>query len=554
MMKASAHPAVLRFILSTTLYISLALLFAVGGVSPWIWILVLVASLLYAALSPIPSTLAMLLTAFLVEAPLMPVILGVIIGVLAQLALEPLLLPGKRFIRLDPSSAAMVLASSALILGAVSVTNGLPGLDVSTYFKGLALALAVSVVLRGDRPAALLRGAAAGFSWYGLPVILSSLVLCEPTPDFFETGVRLGEIETCARTCRKLLRRRPSLCWSPVYPGVLRVNIFAYRNPHVLIVGMSGSGKTTLAKRLAVASARRDIGILILDIHGEYLDLAEKGFRVIDASEAPLNLLDLEGSSPREKASEIADLIQQVFGLGNLQRVALEQLIEEAYEDKGIYHHEPSTWSREPPTLLSVAVILRSRIEEASTLSERSRLAGIAMYIDLLSRTFHRQTAVSAGELVGGRVVIRLDRLPGEHIKALYAETLLRRLALTMYRGGLPGPQLVFVEEAHRLASRRRTRRSMLARLLVESRKYGLGFIIISQQPLDLDEAILANTWLKFVFSLQEPRNIEYITRIMGVRDQDLHTMIKGLDVGEALVEAGGTICRARIDAGESKN
>ncbi len=514
----------------------------------------MVASLLYAALSPIPSTLAMLLTAFLVEAPLMPVILGVIIGVLAQLALEPLLLPGKRFIRLDPSSAAMVLASSALILGAVSVTNGLPGLDVSMYFKGLALALAVSVVLRGDRPAALLRGAAAGFSWYGLPVILSSLVLCEPTPDFFETGVRLGEIETCARTCRKLLRRRPSLCWSPVYPGVLRVNIFAYRNPHVLIVGMSGSGKTTLAKRLAVASARRDIGILILDIHGEYLDLAEKGFRVIDASEAPLNLLDLEGSSPREKASEIADLIQQVFGLGNLQRVALEQLIEEAYEDKGIYHHEPSTWSREPPTLLSVAVILRSRIEEASTLSERSRLAGIAMYIDLLSRTFHRQTAVSAGELVGGRVVIRLDRLPGEHIKALYAETLLRRLALTMYRGGLPGPQLVFVEEAHRLASRRRTRRSMLARLLVESRKYGLGFIIISQQPLDLDEAILANTWLKFVFSLQEPRNIEYITRIMGVRDQDLHTIIKGLDVGETLVEAGGTICRARIDAGESKN
>ena len=94
----------------------------------------------------------------------------------------------------------------------------------------------------------------------------------------------------------------------------------------------------------------------------------------------------------------------------------------------------------------------------------------------------------------------------------------------------------------------------MLARLLVESRKYGLGFIIISQQPLDLDEAILANTWLKFVFSLQEPRNIEYITRIMGVRDQDLHTIIKGLDVGETLVEAGGTICRARIDAGESKN
>ncbi len=537
--------AAVRTIIGLALYAALLALSLSNPTGIFSLASLIILAAFFAAATPVAAVASLPLLPLMKANPI-PLAAGLLLGLGASLATGFFNLPKpRRKLRLRAVAAA--LAGASLTLSIIAGAGFFRNIEAGFYLLGLASSLIIVMLTAWDERLSLLLGLASGFSWYGLPAAVAVSTLWVRRPDTYSKGILVGRLTACIHVCSRILKRKENMCWHPVTPHSLRINPFAYRNPHILIAGMSGSGKTTLAKRLVVGLSARGVGVLVLDFHGEYGDLEDKGYEVLDATQLPLNLLDLEGSSPREKASEIADIIQMVFGMGSLQRVTLEQLIEEAYESKGIYQHDPSTWSREPPTLLNVALTLRQHLEASSSSSEKSRLAGIAMYLDLLSRTFYQQSAASSKSLLGRQVVVKLDSLPGEHVKTLYVETLLRRLAVTMYRGGLPGPQIIVVEEAHRIASREKSKRSTLARLLVESRKYDLGFIVISQQPLDLDEAILANTWLKFIFSLQEPRNIDYIAKTMGIHDKSLHKTLKGLKRGEALVEAGGTICSAVI-------
>ena len=70
----------------------------------------------------------------------------------------------------------------------------------------------------------------------------------------------------------------------------------------------------------------------------------------------------------------------------------------------------------------------------------------------------------------------------------------------------------VVIDEAHRLY-RRSVEPSLVAKLMMESRKFGIGFIIITQQPLDIDESIIANAATKISFKITEPENLDYIAK-----------------------------------------
>lgn len=424
------------------------------------------------------------------------------------------------------------------------------------YFTGTLIYLFTCFLLIGCNPS---KSSIWSFifsfsSWIGVPIIFSLLLysirpvgvhLFKTEKRTISRGIVLGDIQAT------LTFGIPSNIWSKVpirYPRIpydvwyWRTSVGKYTldvrrqvNPHILIVGGSGTGKSSLAKHLVKEFlATYGIPSLIIDAHNEYIDLAQSiNGEVVYANEISINPLDLDGASPRERIVQVADTLQRVFRLGNLQRVTLEEILEEAYSRYGIEEDLPETWSKKVPTSTTLLRIIEERIGEAKNASERGRYESLKPYIRLLATSVFLETSIPLSKILNKPCVIALAKVPGDQIKAIVTEVLLRKIAHYMYLKGFSKSDLgveryIVIDEAHRVIKKGSSGPSLVGRLIMESRKYGIGFIIITQQPLDLDEAIIANTAVKISFNISEPKNLDYIAKcISGYMQASRVDMIK---------------------------
>jgi len=393
------------------------------------------------------------------------------------------------------------------------------------YILGVIFSLSL-LVLKGHK---ISRNIYAIASWISLPYAMFKGVAAESIVEEEKAieGVKIGRIVSrlvYGKPANVWLKeklhipRSPSWYWR-VESGSYTYNPYSQINYHILIAGSSGTGKSSLAKKLIKELYYQwAIPCLIIDPHNEYVKVIEEldGI-VVDASKISINPLELDECSPRERIVQVADTIQRVFRLGNLQRAVLEDLLEEAYAEKGIVNDDPETWKFKPPTFLTLLRVIEKRIEYARSSGERSRYEGLKPYIRLLSTSIFRETTISFSDILSKPSVIAMANLPGDHVKAILSETLLRKIAHYMYVSGesIGLSHYIVIDEAHRIC-RRSTEPSLVARLMMESRKYGIGFIIITQQPLDIDEGIIANSALKISFKLSEPENLDYMAKTLA--------------------------------------
>ncbi len=308
------------------------------------------------------------------------------------------------------------------------------------------------------------------------------------------------------------------------------IDPYSNPNPHISIFGASGTGKSSLAKTIIYQLYRNHgVNFLIIDHHNEYLDLVEYlggEVNILDAEKAAINPLDLEGRSPRQRAIELADIIQSIFSLGYIQRNTVEEIIIETYRRKGILEDNESTWSIPAPTFYDVLRTLDDLIETSPSDQYRALLKRIRPYIRMLLSNVFLETRISLTELLSKPTIILLATLPSDQARALYLDTLLYKIINAMYQMGYRRTAIV-VDEAHHLFRRTRSK-ALISRLLMESRKYGLCLIVIVQQPLDVNESVILNTYIRTVFNIREHRNLDYIARsITGYTLQSTINAIK---------------------------
>jgi len=118
--------------------------------------------------------------------------------------------------------------------------------------------------------------------------------------------------------------------------------------------------------------------------------------------------------------------------------------------------------------------------------------------------------------------------------------------------GGIHRPLLVVMEEAHRyLASSRgdNPAADVVKRIAKEGRKYGVGAMVVSQRPAEVDETILSQCGTIFALRLSNP---EDRARVKGSLPDNLGGLVDLLPVlrtGEAIVagEAASLPVRCRI-------
>lgn len=374
---------------------------------------------------------------------------------------------------------------------------------------------------------ALVTGILSGVGLLGLvPLAIHSTfslgeVITLPSKVFYteKRGVYLGRSEIVI-TCEEIAEESGEEVAKGVHRGVCSwnkisrdvfVDINELNTPHIVIVGASGTGKTVLTKHL-IREFVKNYGykFIVIDVHGEYRDLASVvDCHIIDASEQALNPLYLGNSSPRERALQLSQALAAIFKLGFLQTQMLEEIIMQTYESKNILNSDPSTWTREPPTLLDLAATCEAISKE------RAEFQRVLPYLELLKDHLSGMNWLSISELLEGNVIIDLSKLPSDFAKALYLDTLIYYLVNEMYkRRGAKKLQIVF-EEARSFMPRQLTR-ELLQRLFTESRKFGYSIVVVTQDIGGVPYMLVNNAGLRIFFLLNDPKSIEEASKIIG--------------------------------------
>ena len=141
-----------------------------------------------------------------------------------------------------------------------------------------------------------------------------------------------------------------------------------------------------------------------------------------------------------------------------------------------------------------------------------------------------------------------LERLVGSILRILYEALFWSR---EKTEGGIERPLLVVMEEAHRYLSEKSDRLAseMVQRIAKEGRKYGVGAMIVSQRPSEVNETVLSQCGTFFALRLSNPADR---ARVQGTLPDGLAGLLDVLPIlrtGEAVVtgEAAKLPMRCRV-------
>lgn len=148
-----------------------------------------------------------------------------------------------------------------------------------------------------------------------------------------------------------------------------------------------------------------------------------------------------------------------------------------------------------------------------------------------------------------------LERLVGSILKIVYESLYWSR---EKSEGGKWRPLLLVMEEAHRYLSSEGEKLALetAKKIAKEGRKYGVGSMVISQRPSEVDETILSQCGTYFALRLSNPTDRQ---RVQGTLPDGLVSLLDVLPVlrtGEAIVmgEAAKLPMRCRITLPDEKN
>jgi hypothetical protein len=110
--------------------------------------------------------------------------------------------------------------------------------------------------------------------------------------------------------------------------------------------------------------------------------------------------------------------------------------------------------------------------------------------------------------------------------------------ARNLPEGGRERPLLVVLEEAHSYLQKdeKSPAASAVRRIVKEGRKYGIGAMIVSQRPAEIDTTILSQCGTFFAMRLSNPTDRSHVTSAVSDNLEGLFSMLPILRTGEAIV------------------
>jgi hypothetical protein len=110
--------------------------------------------------------------------------------------------------------------------------------------------------------------------------------------------------------------------------------------------------------------------------------------------------------------------------------------------------------------------------------------------------------------------------------------------ARNVSEGGRERPLLVVLEEAHAYLGQAESGGAAQAvrRIVKEGRKYGIGALVVSQRPSEIDTTILSQCGTLFAMRLSNPSDRAHVTGTLTDNLEGLLGMLPVLRTGEAII------------------
>jgi phosphoribosyl-ATP pyrophosphohydrolase len=258
-------------------------------------------------------------------------------------------------------------------------------------------------------------------------------------------------------------------------------------------------------------------------------DAGTLGAKVYDAGYSGVNIFDLDGLSERERISETTGMFRRVFRLGEVQAYTLYKCISYTYNVCMRRGMTPTMRD----LMFTMWVFIKHAGKTEANILESLEKRMMVLVGDGLSRS------VSMAKVMDGRSIFSLESLHTSESQAVYMESMLKKVYTMMIgrkRAGA-GRFYVVIDEAEKLQNS-----PVVARLVAEGRKYGIGVVAISQRAKALDKEIRSNAATMIAFAQREPEEQSYVANLIAGgneynRFMEVRKAMRELRRGQALVQ-----------------
>jgi DNA helicase HerA-like ATPase len=313
---------------------------------------------------------------------------------------------------------------------------------------------------------------------------------------------------------------------------------------HCSILAKTGSGKSYTAGVLIEELLEKNVPLLIIDPHGEYLSLKYE-----NRNEEEIKQMEKLGISPRGYASQVvvytpsnfsinpaADRLFRIdginlsvselydlFPLSDAQLGVLYQCINEIKANKEFY---------------TIEDIIKKVAESKSTAKWR--------LIHFLERI--RETGILSDsptrieDLVKGGQASIID-MKGADPKL--QQLIVYRICKEVFEGRKMGkipPFMLVMEEAHNFCPERGFEKAVSSNILrtiaSEGRKFGLGLLVISQRPARVDKNVISQCNTQIILRVTNPNDIRALSRGLEFMSSEMEEEIKRVPQGVALLSS----------------
>lgn len=320
-------------------------------------------------------------------------------------------------------------------------------------------------------------------------------------------------------------------------------NTIENQNTCTGIIGRSGTGKTQFTKSLITQLVQQSknnidgkkIDILIFDYKKDYIKpdfVNATNAKVLDLEKLPINPLALFGDTPKlptHTGRTLTTTLSKAFNLGNVQRNILKNVIQEAYQQKGIDASDKSTWSLPAPTLNDVWEIYSERedVKQDSLYAALDDLIDFEIFESDISKT------KSLYDVIDGVTVINLSGFD-TNIQDLVVAILLDLFYVQMHKSGsskvdgdyIQISKMILVDEADNFMSKDFDN---LKKILKEGREFGVGTILSTQELTHFRTS--EDNYADYIFTW-------IVHKVANIKSQDIQSIfnITGKEVIENLM------------------
>ena len=326
---------------------------------------------------------------------------------------------------------------------------------------------------------------------------------------------------------------------------------------HLAILAVTGGGKSNTVCVLTRRLVRGlNATMVIFDMHGEYGDLGLGGKAVVHkpAGMNPLamsfhELLELVRMPPRAINQERIlrwawKSARMLYSHGRIRSHEVMPTVRRLLEELLAANANASN-------SMYIRGLLKDEVIDKPPLAvEKDQVQGVLNKLDDLdeyySDVLNPRIDISLESVIQpGKLTVfdlsELDENGADAVASHYLRRILqerKRYKATGGATGYPVPLLVIVEEAHVLLPREGERLSKYwaARIAREGRKFGVGLVLVSQRPKNVDPDILSQTNNKIILRMVEPQDIRYVQQASEELSDDLTSLLPGLSPGEAVV------------------